>query len=327
MGVCTRKKLDENDNEGEREGVRLNYFDYTGKEVYSIKKFDKKIKEVIKEFKSKLTSGHTTGWIESERIDGTFYEMDDITILKGVGEKYGKKLSDQGINHIYQLALCNSSHDQARLAESSKIPLKTIVELSERAREAEHGDPPKEVNHLLAKNPFESRYGDIWMEEIKKVKAMGKCVCITDLVHHMNNVAKEAFKNTKYAETYLFYHDALATMTDKDCIQWMRDNELLKRWILPELGLNDVIEVIDENGVVCRSKRYGGRPVGDCTEVMPLDNSLFRDLRTSNDIHVALSYWLPLNDKRRFSKSTPLAIRHSIARLWDPISGVSPKPV
>ena len=47
----------------------------------------------------------------------------------------------------------------------------------------------------------------------------------------------------------------------------------------------------------------------------------------SNDTHVALSYWLPLNDERRFSKCTPVTICHSIARLWDPISGVSPKPV
>ena len=59
---------------------------------------------------------------------------------------------------------------------------------------------------------------------------------------------------------------------------------------------------------------------------MPLDNSLFKDLRTSFDTHCALSYWLPLNDTRRFSKCTPNSIRNSISRIWDLKTGVSPKP-
>ena len=142
----------------------------------------------------------------------------------------------------------------------------------------------------------------------------------------MVHFKKKIFKDTKYKETYMFYHNALATMTDKDCINWMREEGLLERWILPQLGLNEVIEVEDEHGNKKISKRYNGRPVGDCTEVMPLDNSLFRDLRTSFDTHVALSYWLDLNDKRRFSKCTPLSIHDSICRIWDPIHGVSPKP-
>ena len=57
-----------------------------------------------------------------------------------------------------------------------------------------------------------------------------------------------------------------------------------------------------------------------------LDNSLFRDLRTSLDIHVTLTSLLPKDDPRRFSKGTPKKIVQSIKRLWNDVDGVSPKP-
>ena len=133
---------------------------------------------------------------------------------------------------------------------------------------------------------------------------MKKYCCITELVIHMNDTARAAFQGTKYQELYLFYHDTLTSMCDKDCCQWMQEHNILKHWILPVLGCND--EVITENaeGEIIKNKRYACRPVGDCAEAMPLDNSLFRDLRTSLDIHVTLTSLLPKDDPRRFSKGT-----------------------
>ena len=163
-------------------------------------------------------------------------------------------------------------------------------------------------------------------KEIEKVSRMKKYCCITELVTHMNDTARAAFEGTKYQETYLLYHDALTSMCDKDCRKWMEEQGILKHWILPELGLNN--EVITENaeGEILKSKRYAGRPVGDCAEAMPLDNSLFRDLRTSLDIHVMLTSLLEKDDPRRFSKGTPKKIVQSISRLWWQENGVSPKP-
>ena len=75
-------------------------------------------------------------------------------------------------------------------------------------------------------------------------------------------------------------------MCDKDCHKWMEELNILKYWILPEFGCND--EVINENveGEILKSKRYMSKPVGDCVEAMPLDKSLFRDLKTLLDIYV-----------------------------------------
>ncbi len=85
----------------------------------------------------------------------------------------------------------------------------------------------------------------------------------------------------------------------------MKEQDILKHWILPELGCNDEVVTENADGEVLKSKRYSRRPVGDCAEAMPLDNSLFRDLRTSLDIHVTLTSLLAKDDPRRFSKGTP----------------------
>jgi len=323
MGVCTRKKLDIDGNETSREGVRLHFFDYSQKEIQSINKYEKKIEEEINRVK-KLTGGKSSEWIK-RRDKKLLYEHDDIIIMKGVGTEKKKKLNQAGIFEVYQLALCNLSSDYQNVASESGLNIELIKELSDQAREAEHGHPPNEINFLLNENPYSARYGDSWREEIAKVKEMKKYICVTQLVQHIHNKTHDAFKDTKYKDTFLFYHDALSQMTDKKCIEWMRKKDILKRWIRPVIGLNDEITITDNEGNHISSKRYNGRPVGDCAEAMPLDNSLFKDLHTSFDRHCALSYWLPLRDKRRFSKCTPKLILNSITRLWDPGNGVTPK--
>ena len=132
---------------------------------------------------------------------------------------------------------------------------------------------------------------------------------------------KKAYKGTKYEETYLFYHYALSQMTDNETIEWMRAEGLLHRWIRPVLGLNDSITVGEKT-----SDNYAGRPVGNCAEAIPLDNSLFRDVRTSMDTHVGMTSVLALDDPLRFSKATPREIMSTLDRLWDPVTGVTPKP-
>lgn len=82
--------------------------------------------------------------------------------------------------------------------------------------------------------------------------------------------------------------------------------------------------VVDENGNEKRSTHYKGRPVGDCPEIMPLDNSLFRDFRCCFDDHVVLTSMAPREYPRRFSKATPKTIGAAVERLWDPGTGVTP---
>ena len=77
---------------------------------------------------------------------------------------------------------------------------------------------------------------------------MSKYVDIRDLVRHIDKQSGKVFIGTKYQDSYLFYHDALSTMPDKDCLDWMEEEGILKRWIGPELGLNNQITIVDQDG-------------------------------------------------------------------------------
>ena len=94
---------------------------------------------------------------------------------------------------------------------------------------------------------------------MSKIKSMSRYCNVRDLVCFMYDAMRDAFKGTKYEETYLFYHKALISMTDKDCNDWMRKEGILKRWILPELGMNDENVILDEDGNEKQSIRYSGR--------------------------------------------------------------------
>ena len=202
--------------------------------------------------------------------------------------------------------------------------MKTVKRLHEQAKTSTEDHPPVETNYLKADNPYKARYGDRWKEVIKNVTSMRKYVCVTDMVQFMHDETAKIFKGTPYEDTYLFYHGVLSTMTDKDCIKWMEEKGILKRWIRPVYGLNNVIVIIDDEGKEKRSEHYGGRPVGNCPEIMPQDNSLFCDFRCSFDTHVTLTCLLPKYDIRRFSKAAPRLIQSAVKRLWDPDDGVAP---
>ena len=326
-----RRKL-ENGEEKELEGYRMKLFDYSGKNILTISKYDQKLKEEFDRVK-KNKNGRTSGWIKTNRpTPSTIYEEDDVSRLRGVGKKTIKKLEvNAGITKVFQLASLGKTDEEVdknikELAIESDLTVSLIRNLHSQACSAEHGDPPGEVNHLLEDNPYLSRYGDNWRDKIAKVKSMSKFVCVTELITHIFAETGKAFKGTKHEDTYLVYHDALSQMTDKDSKAWMEKEGLLHRWIRPVLGLNDLIEVEDDDGNVKSSKNYAGRPVGNCPEAMPLDNSLFRDFRTCMDQHVGITSFLPLDDPSRFSKATPKLIMSTVNRLWDPVTGVSPRP-
>eukprot|EP00957_Ditylum_brightwellii_P192008 14617104-Ditylum_brightwellii.AAC.1 len=43
---------------------------------------------------------------------------------------------------------------------------------------------------------------------------------------------------TKHTNDFFFYHGAFSLMTAKETLDWMREKEMLKHWILPEQNLN-----------------------------------------------------------------------------------------
>ena len=103
MGVATRKMINpETDKEEELEGIRLPIFNYTGKEILPIKKWNQKVKEEIQRVKE-LTDGRTSGWVTSSCPEDTLYHNDDITCIKNVGAAKKQKLEEAGITTVKDL--------------------------------------------------------------------------------------------------------------------------------------------------------------------------------------------------------------------------------
>ena len=100
-------------------------------------------------------------------------------------------------------------------------------------------------------------------------------------------------KDTIYRDNWLFYHDALTLMKAEDCKNWMKQNGIFKHWILPMNDLN-------------YGTPYFGHPIGNSPELMPLDCSLFADLKRSVQYHVLLTSKLDevVDKQRKFSIST-----------------------
>ena len=90
------------------------------------------------------------------------------------------------------------------------------------------------------------------------------------------------------------------------------------------MGCNDIVQVMGEEGVMQESTRYSGRFVGNSPELNPLDNSTFRDLRTTLNLNVAATWHLEKTDNLKFSLATPKEVTRAFLRIWDPANGVAP---
>eukprot|EP00957_Ditylum_brightwellii_P032775 2484663-Ditylum_brightwellii.AAC.1 len=101
------------------------------------------------------------------------------------------------------------------------LTLNTLRSLLLHAQNSEEGALPPDGDHQKHTNPYLSKYGERWKEKIKESKA-----------------TPEAFEDTIHKDDFLFYHDALSLMTNKESLEWMREKNILKHWILPEEGLN-----------------------------------------------------------------------------------------
>lgn len=123
--------------------------------------------------------------------------------------------------------------------------------------------------------------------------------------------AKAIMSATKYKNNAMFYHDALSLMTNKDTMDWMRENDLLQHWILPEQNL-----FYDQPEL----KRYRGRPPGNCPELNSLDQSCNKDIHEAVNKHVALTLSLEDGDDRKFSLNTPTQAKKAYRRIFEEVA-------
>ena len=80
------------------------------------------------------------------------------------------------------------------------------------------------VRHKKAKNTHLSRYGERWVEKLIPYSSMSKLCCIADLIRFIMKEAEKTMKGYVNEDDFFIIHDALVSMTEKEKIKWMKDN-------------------------------------------------------------------------------------------------------
>ena len=217
-----------------------------------------------------------------------------------------EKIDELRIHTTADLQLLVSNH------VIPNVPIRGFSRIYDIALQDLPGNPPYSFKyHRKAKNPYISRYGEIWVDKLKSYTAMSRLCCIYNLIRFMMNEAEKSTKGSVHEYNLFIVHDALVLMTAKETINWMRKNGYLNQWLLPLDGLQD--------RTTC-----AGRSVGNSPESMPLDNSLNRDILHSLRMHSVLSRYIvdgeETDEEERnmcFSYSTPREISQVLKHIWD----------
>lgn len=251
--LCLGVALNEGDEEDQqRHGHRLEAFDYTEMTVITKKESDDRIDKAIAQVKSLPRA--TKAWLINPRKKGAIYHNDPVDVIAGIGKQAKAALASGNVHTVAELlALGPDIGRFTRHREALYIP--GLVQKVDRCKDdVVPTNAPETQSYLDAENPFKAKYGDTldeWDEEawrtvIKNSSAFTGVVCITELVKHIVIQTQTLYKNTRFANAYYFYHDALSQLTHESCVKWMKltkipgeDVCIYSRWVKPELGLND----------------------------------------------------------------------------------------
>ena len=96
---------------------------------------------------------------------------------------------------------------------------------------------PSIKDHRETKNPYFSRYGEIWVENLKLSSSMSKFCCITYLIWFMMKEAEKLMKGSVHEDNFFIVRDALVLMTSKETMKQMKQNNYFHRWLIPMNGL------------------------------------------------------------------------------------------
>jgi hypothetical protein len=282
------------------DGVRLPIFSYTSKVVHTIKDYEEQKKKELKRVKH--LKGECLPWYVSQREADKIYTSEPVGKLKHIKEFGTKQLNELGIKTVGDFL------ERAKTYIQSVLSVRGITQqrLDDDILSADfvEGNAPGALDHRKAANPYQSRYGDNWEEELENSYYVNKYECITQLVEHIVVGCKKHYEDTEYEDNWFFYHDALSLMTAKETVSWMKEKGYFKHWVLPELGLN-------------KGTPYAGRPVGNSPEMMPLDCSLNQDVHVGVERHIRLTIRLPEDDPMKFSMSTPSRGFSAYNRVWN----------
>ena len=331
MGVCMVPYQDDKGIEINK-GIRLDPYFYSGKNIITLSTYNTKLETTSKLIRCMPDAeAKAKGWIgvtKRDKKSKEVYMQDTLDLIPGIAAVIQAKMEKNGISLVQELASLDDIMLHS-ISSITRISTKRLITFRSRARQAKQGASmyPQKYDFRYETNPFLTRYGSEWEKYFisNKMSGMRGKVCVTHLVQHIDKTTKAAYKGTKYETTYLWSHDALTQMFDQTCIEWMKKERYYERWLKPEMGISEEV-FWEKEGVLDISRRYNGRPVGNSPELMPLDNSLFRDFRASLNLHIGLTAHLPDTDVRKFCKSTPNRLDKAVRKIWHPETGISPRP-
>ena len=259
-----------------------------------------------KQFRKIRDKGPKKGWVEGERTDEDgIFDEDPVSFIKGIGGAAAKVLARMGVKTVRQLARSRSSRID-RLVKKRGFTRPKVNAWIESAKQTNSGAfVANVIDHRREANPYLSRYGDEWKDHIRTDIRRSGSVCITELIHHMDDCTRAAYDGTEWEGNYYWYHDALSQLTCKRTKAYMIEKGLLKRWLLPVGPCNE--------GTV-----YFGRPVGNSPELMPWDCSLNADVHSTVEFYSTICKWLPKEHPlypKRFSKASTKVMLDSYLRV------------
>ena len=73
-------------------------------------------------------------------------------------------------------------------------------------------------DHRKAKNPYLSRYEEIWVDKLESSTAISKFCCIMNLILFMMNESEKLMKGSVRKDNFFFVHDSLVLITAKELI-------------------------------------------------------------------------------------------------------------
>ncbi len=231
-------------------------------------------------------------WSVTARPVGAIYDNDPVTVLKGIAATGEKHLLELGVKTVGEL----------KAFTGLLIPRLNPCRLQAQT-EALPGSCPPKLDHRQAAKPYESRFPDTFLDEIKKDQECSPYLCIKDIVWNMVLESERMMKGSKNENNFWFAHDALSTLTANETIAWMKIEQykgkfLHDYWYLP---------------IDCEAKV----PVGNSPELSPLDKQANNYLHRSVDFHTDATRHLDDDHISSFSISTPSRMERTYKRIWE----------
>ena len=255
------------------------------------------------------SSGNKGQWTQKVR-QGRIFEMDRLSVLKGIGPAVENRMKEQGFFEVrHVLAIKNDDQQQRDLVKKVKgFSQKTFKKVYEQLINVHSGSCPRDIDHTRSDNPYLSLFGAGWESKLPQSGTLSAYTSINRMIYHIFTETEKAFLGSKHEATWMVYHDALKLMTGKAAVLYLKENGWYDRLIKPQFGLND-------------NTKYANRTVGNRPELQPLDYHLNKDIHDGVDEHVIITQHLAEEHPLKFSMRTPKSMLSAYLRLFDPANG------